>query len=221
MIKQIFFDVGKVILTRRTTDASNIAKVIGVTEEKYSEIHEKVISDQTKEQHEQFWSIRTLEDEYRYIDDFNRRVCTLLDIKYDDALIRKMTDCRIKADFVINEGVIDTLTELKKKNQLSILSNALPSRRHFDLKIENLIEFFDPILISFEIGLHKPDPEIFKQALATSKFKPEEIAFIDDKEQNLEVAKAAGFGKCVLMSKEKNANYETATKFTDLVQIFS
>jgi len=216
MIKQIYFDAGKVIFTRITPDGDNIAGLLNFPKEEYKNILQKVIDLQSKEENDQFWSIRTLEDEYKYLNKFHQKMCDFLGREYDENLIKKLSDCRIKADFRINEGVIETLNKLKEKYKLSILSNALPSRRHHELLMENLISYFDPVIISFEIGLHKPDIKIFKYALSQSSFEPAEIAFVDDNLENLLIAEKAGFGKCIFFSKEKHPRFVSTDNFRDL-----
>jgi len=51
---------------------------------------------------------------------------------------------------------------------------------------------FDAVLISGEIGMRKPDAEIFLHAAALIGLDPSECVFVDDLEQNAEGAKAVG-----------------------------
>ncbi len=213
MIKQIYFDAGRVIFTRRTPDGDNIAKLLGFPKSEYDSLLKKIIELQSQEDRERFWNIRTLEDEYASLNGFHKLMCEYLNHPYDDEFITRLSECRIKADFVVNEGVVETLEKLKNTYKLSILSNALPSRRHHELLMENLIAYFDPIIISFEIGVHKPDPEIFNYALKQSPFQASEVAFVDDKLENLQAAEKAGFGQCILFSKEKHLKYKSTTNF--------
>lgn len=216
MIKQVYFDAGKVIFTRRTPDGDCIAALLGFPKEEYKDIEQKIIDIQSQEENNQFWSIRTLEDEYRYLNEFHRRMCVYLRKPYTGELLTKLSECRIKADFVVNEGVVETLEKLKDKYRLSILSNALPSRRHHELLAENLISYFDPIIISFEIGVHKPDKKIFEYAIEQSPFEASEIAFVDDKLENLQVAKDVGFGQCLLFSREAHLGIKSTSSFKEL-----
>lgn len=219
MIKQIYFDAGKVIFTRRTPDGDRIAELLGFPKEDYNKILQKIIDIQSKEEGAQFWSIKTLEEEYKYLNEFHRNMCIYLDHPYDDVFLTKLSECRIKADFIVNEGVVETLETLSKKYKLSILSNALPSRRHHELLMENLISYFDPIIISFEVGIHKPDNKIFEYALGQSSFKPSEIAFVDDNLNNVQAAKSLGFGQCILFSKESHPDFKSTANFRELVNL--
>jgi putative hydrolase of the HAD superfamily len=51
---------------------------------------------------------------------------------------------------------------------------------------------FDVVLISGEIGMRKPDAEIFLHAAGLIGVPPEECVFVDDIEQNAEGARAVG-----------------------------
>lgn len=53
--------------------------------------------------------------------------------------------------------------------------------------------------MSYELGLLKPDAEIYKQVLRLRllKAKPEEVVFIDDKLKNVEAAKSIGINGIV------------------------
>jgi putative hydrolase of the HAD superfamily len=51
---------------------------------------------------------------------------------------------------------------------------------------------FDAVLISGEIGMRKPDAEIFLHAAGLIGVPPEECVFVDDLEQNAEGARAVG-----------------------------
>ena len=51
---------------------------------------------------------------------------------------------------------------------------------------------FDAIVISGEVGLHKPGPEIFELALSEIGLPASECVFIDDLKENIEGAEAVG-----------------------------
>jgi putative hydrolase of the HAD superfamily len=55
-------------------------------------------------------------------------------------------------------------------------------------------ELFDEIVISGDVGMRKPDPRIYALAAEKLGLPPEEIVFVDDLEQNLAPARAAGMG---------------------------
>ncbi len=52
--------------------------------------------------------------------------------------------------------------------------------------------FFDPVLLSYEIGVEKPDKEAFNILLNQLQLTPTEIIFIDDQRENIQAAKEIG-----------------------------
>lgn len=59
---------------------------------------------------------------------------------------------------------------------------------------------FEPCLLSCEMGLEKPDPKAYELLLKTINLPAEEIVFIDDKEENVEAAKAMGIDAILFTS---------------------
>ncbi len=55
------------------------------------------------------------------------------------------------------------------------------------------LDWFRAIVVSGEIGMVKPDAEIYEFLLATHDLTAAETVFIDDKEENVEAARALGF----------------------------
>jgi putative hydrolase of the HAD superfamily len=51
---------------------------------------------------------------------------------------------------------------------------------------------FDEIVISGEVGLHKPEPAIFELACERVGFEPGECVFVDDLRENCAGAEAVG-----------------------------
>jgi len=57
---------------------------------------------------------------------------------------------------------------------------------------DHLAGIFEKAYFSHEMGLRKPDPEIFRKVLEDSRLNPEETLFIDDNEENVEAANSLG-----------------------------
>lgn len=53
-------------------------------------------------------------------------------------------------------------------------------------------ELFDGVVISGEVGLHKPQPEIFELGAERLGLPPEECVFVDDLRENCQGAEAVG-----------------------------
>ncbi|MEK6273683.1 MAG: HAD family phosphatase [Actinomycetota bacterium] len=64
------------------------------------------------------------------------------------------------------------------------------STSHYDRAL--LAELFDAVVISAEVGLHKPHPEIYLLASKRLGVEPEQCVFIDDLRENCAGAEAVG-----------------------------
>lgn len=70
-----------------------------------------------------------------------------------------------------------------------LLSNSW-STDHYDRKL--LAELFDAVVLSADVGMHKPQPEIYRLAAERLGVAPEECLFVDDLRENCEGAEAVG-----------------------------
>jgi putative hydrolase of the HAD superfamily len=87
-------------------------------------------------------------------------------------------------------SMIAAVRELREAGlRTGLLSNSW-STAHYDRDL--LGELFDGIVISGEVGLHKPQPEIFRLAAERVGTPPEACAFVDDLRENCEGAEAVG-----------------------------
>ncbi len=71
----------------------------------------------------------------------------------------------------------------------ALLSNSW-STGHYDRGL--LAELFDAVVISAEVGLHKPQPEIFRLSADRLGVAPPSCVFVDDLRENIEGAEAVG-----------------------------
>jgi len=204
--KFIYLDVGNVLVYKRTTEGENIARELGFQPDQYETIIQKVIELQGEKISSKFWNIRTLDDETQVLNEFHRKMCEYLKIDSSDDLIHRLTNYRTKGDFVLKEGVVDALESLSSRYKLGVLSNALPSRRHHELTLGGIDKYFDQIIISMEVGFHKPDKQIYEIAINMSGVHPSEILFVDDKISYLEGATKAGIHNLILFGSKDSTN---------------
>ncbi|MBJ7597729.1 MAG: HAD-IA family hydrolase [Candidatus Dormibacteraeota bacterium] len=73
-----------------------------------------------------------------------------------------------------------------------LLSNSLGTEPYNACVAWNLVDEFDSLVISGEVGLRKPDPEIFELAVKRLAVPAEACVFVDDMEHNLGPAREAG-----------------------------
>ena len=86
---------------------------------------------------------------------------------------------------------LDYCHTLKSRCKLGILSDAESTAREKATPWINE-SLFDVIVFSSDVGVCKPDPEIFQRALAQLGVEASETLFIDDRERNVQGAKALG-----------------------------
>ncbi|MFO7828298.1 MAG: HAD family phosphatase [Bacteroidales bacterium] len=93
---------------------------------------------------------------------------------------------------------IELIQKLQSKYRLFLLSNT--NIIHYQKYNNDLINqfgfelssLFEKAYYSFDMGMRKPDLEIFKYVIRDSHLKPIETLFIDDAEANIESAKKLG-----------------------------
>lgn len=81
--------------------------------------------------------------------------------------------------------------ELKPRFKIAMLSNVAKDRMQ-ELFTPEDIAIFDDVVLSFKVGLAKPDPRIFHLAAERLGVEPYECLFIDDLEKYLVGAREAG-----------------------------
>jgi epoxide hydrolase-like predicted phosphatase len=86
----------------------------------------------------------------------------------------------------------DYLKGLRPIIKTGILSNAWLNARHLFSEKYHLDEVVDDMIISAEVGLAKPDPQIYLLAANKLGVKPEDTIFIDDMPENIAAAENVG-----------------------------
>ena len=93
----------------------------------------------------------------------------------------------------LDPETIPTLQTLRVQKKLALVSNfEHPSHVHSLLKQLGLARFFDAIIVSGDVGVEKPDPQIFAPALAQTQLQPGEAVYIGDTLDDVRGARAAG-----------------------------
>jgi len=87
---------------------------------------------------------------------------------------------------------IDLVRALRPRHRTGILSNADATLRERLGKVIGIADLFDDIVCSAEVGLAKPEPEIYALACARLGLPPGACVFVDDHAPNVTAAAAAG-----------------------------
>jgi putative hydrolase of the HAD superfamily len=91
----------------------------------------------------------------------------------------------------LDRGVLGLLRTLRSHFVVALLSNAT-TRLRSDLAAHDIADDFDCIFSTAEIGIAKPDPQVFAFVGQTLNVDPDEWLFVDDTAEN--VAAAMGLG---------------------------
>lgn len=91
----------------------------------------------------------------------------------------------------------ETLIRLKQEGyRLGVISDTWPNIET-QLAYLGIDRYFDQLTYSYRLGISKPDPGMFEDAVKKSGMRPEEILFVDDLSKNLYAAEKQGM-HCLL-----------------------
>jgi epoxide hydrolase-like predicted phosphatase len=110
----------------------------------------------------------------------------------------KLTDANLKAfeesffaGDVIDRDFLEYIDTLRPKHHVGLISNAWSGLRDYMTR-EKVIQFFDSVTISAEVGAVKPEPKILQLALEQAGVKAEEAVFVDDFQANIVACESIG-----------------------------
>jgi epoxide hydrolase-like predicted phosphatase len=106
-------------------------------------------------------------------------------------------------------AMVDAVRQLRRGGmKTGMLSNSW-STDHYDREL--LLELFDAWVISAEVHMHKPQPEIYRLAAERLDVAPEQCLFVDDLQENCDGAEAVG-----MTAIRHRSPVETIAKLTEL-----
>jgi putative hydrolase of the HAD superfamily len=118
-------------------------------------------------------------------DSFSERFAPLLGIERHEGLVD-----RLFAGMEPDQPMIEALRRARAGGiRTGLVSNSW-GRGRYDR--DSFSELFDGVVISGEVGLHKPQPEIFQLAAERIGLEPRECVFVDDLRENCVGAEAVG-----------------------------
>ena len=132
-------------------------------------------------------------------------------------LVARDRACNME-NYIPYPGIHEVLETLSKKYRLGVISDTWPSieqqLEHFDIS-----RYFSFATYSCYLGVFKPDPRMYLDALSKSGVSAEKTAFIDDGVQNLDGAAALGIFP-ILIAANPASDVETSyLKIRDLREL--
>lgn len=105
-----------------------------------------------------------------------------------------------------NRSVYGLVNDLHANYKTAMLSNI--NALHYEYLKKNFPVFgvFDRVFLSFELGLIKPDKEIYKRVIGDLEVSPQEIFYTDDRPELVESAKSLGIRGCVFSNFSRLVN---------------
>jgi epoxide hydrolase-like predicted phosphatase len=91
---------------------------------------------------------------------------------------------------VLDRELLNYIQTLRSHYRIGLLSNAFSDLRTYLENSWSITDLFDDLVISAEVGMAKPDAEIFLLSLERLSVQPHEAVFIDDFLHNIEGARA-------------------------------
>jgi putative hydrolase of the HAD superfamily len=117
--------------------------------------------------------------------EFEPRFAALLGVEPAEGLID-----RLFAGMVPEPAMLDAVRAARQGGvRTGLLSNSWGQERYDRATLE---ELFDTVVISGEVGMRKPSPEIYALAAERLVREPERIVFVDDLPGNLKPAREIG-----------------------------
>lgn len=184
MIRNIYFDMGGVVFRQDTEEAFERFRSLGIDPDYYMGAYG---------QKDFFLDLETGRID---ADTFCRRLSAAAN---RDVSWAQAQHCWLGFIKDVPVERLHTLEMLKQKYHIGLLSNTNPfimsftRSDRFSPDGKGIGDYFNVLHCSYEMGVCKPDPEIFLAALREDGFTPEETIFVDDSSKNIEAARKLGF----------------------------
>lgn len=140
-----------------------------------------------------YWAHRDELDHGRLsIPEYWDRVAADLGLAFGPSQVQQLWAADFRSWISVEPGSIEILHELSAGGtRLALLSNAGfdfgdPFRR------SPFGRYFERVFVSAELGLLKPDPEIYRHVARELGINPSEMVFVDNKKVNVEGAESVG-----------------------------
>jgi len=128
------------------------------------------------------------------------RVSAMLDLKVGFEEFTELWSSIFLPETIVPE---EFLNRLHARHRLMLLSNT--DAIHFQWLRKNypILAHFDDFVLSFEVGMRKPEPGIYQVTIERAGCLPSEIFFTDDREENVRGALEAGIDAVQFLSPEQ------------------
>ena len=147
--------------------------------------------------------LSTMEEEYALFQQYYTKMAEALPERgVSGQDIRAVAEDKVynKGNYTIFPDALPTLKALRGRYKLGVISDTWPSIVPV-LEDFGLLPYFDCITFSYELGVYKPHPRMYADALSKMGLPPEQAVFVDDFTGNLEGAQRAGIQPVLIQAK--------------------
>ena len=131
-------------------------------------------------------SVRDYETSRIGLDEFCRRLAA--EFELDGFTAEQLAKWRLP----MPPRVERVLRRLAETHSLALLSNTNAVHWNSVNRQSDVFDGFSQVFLSYEIGLHKPELEIFEHVLGALGVAAEQVVFFDDSEPNVLAARTLG-----------------------------
>lgn len=200
-MRGVFFDIGGVVVKaelERYVDFG--ARVFDTSVDEFRDCAQALVPllDTGAITSEQFWD--------RLDGALQARGCRAVPARKFKGFWRGLLEQTAQLDY----EVLSLCRQLRHRVFVGALSNTI--QEHAELLVSmGAYEPFQLTVLSFQVGLRKPDPEIYRLAARRAKLKPKECLFIDDSPEYVAAAEAVGM-RGLLYSDVRTLQHELAAR---------
>lgn len=193
--KIVIFDWGGIVESHREGEYNCDKVTINIIKKLNPKIKENEIIEKWKECScdENGRNIGTYKD-IEHVESWYQRIKNKFDLTCDFATFIEIYR-KEYANIYFYKDVVELEHKTKEKCKIGIFSNlTLLDKERIDAQVN--LEKFDYVWLSFEMEERKPNQRIYEMVQNECGIKPENILFIEDTEQNIEIAKKMGWNTC-------------------------
>ena len=179
-IRSVVFDYGNVLcFPQEASDVEKMASISGIPVERFTHL---------------YWLFRLPYDR----GDLNRdtywaKVAHEGGRAFTPQQVEQLVDVDCKGWARINHASMQWVELLRRSGrQLALLSNMPADISHYLTANFEWPSLFDHLIFSCDVGLVKPDPEIYHLCLQKLQAQPADVLFLDDRPENIEAAAKLG-----------------------------
>jgi epoxide hydrolase-like predicted phosphatase len=187
MIKAVIFDAGGVLHFSKHSQSEDLKQELGLSDEQISKFYSHYVPLLGK----------GLMTEAEMWDEL-QETCGIRSVSEDENLMTRAWEKSLEK----MPGMYELIYELKQKGIIIILLTNVTPQFAKILEEQGHYEPFDFKVLSYEVGMWKPESKMYERALELASIKPNEAVFVDDLQKNVEAANKLGMHGIVFKDAE-------------------